>query len=214
LPARKRESESWWGDPESSAASGGHVSSAYSSGPLLDSVEEDSSTGEKTDRKDGNEPESAAPAAEQGDRTEVIPRGDVKRQSTDGDISPRYRNRRPRQAVRRVKRTLRHIDPVSVLKLSLFYYACFLVVWLVFVAVAYAVLASLGLFDAIDKLGTSFVLWKDVDITLRLVEWWAFVIGLTLVVLASLVNLFLAFLYNLAADVVGGAELTFVERDL
>src|SRR3712207_7188221 len=39
--------------------------------------------------------------------------------------------RRPRRRpVRRVRRTVRHIDPVSVFKLSLFYYGCFLVLWL------------------------------------------------------------------------------------
>jgi hypothetical protein len=34
------------------------------------------------------------------------------------------------------------------------------------------------------------------------------------VVVGSIVNVFLAFLYNVGSDLVGGVEMTFVERDL
>jgi hypothetical protein len=102
---------------------------------------------------------------------------------------------------------------MSVLKLSLLYYSCFLVVWLVVVAILYAVVNSLGVFDAIDDLADAFVLSWDSEITLFLVERWALVIGLLFLIGASLLNLFLAFLYNVVADYTGGIEMTFVERD-
>jgi hypothetical protein len=114
---------------------------------------------------------------------------------------------------RRVKRTIKRIDPISVLKLSLFFYAAFLLLWLSAVAVLYAVVDSFGLFDTIEKFGRGFVLFEEVNITLGLVEKWAFLIGLTLVVLGSFVNLVLAFLYNIAADLLGGVDITFSERD-
>jgi hypothetical protein len=109
---------------------------------------------------------------------------------------------------------LRHVDPFSVFKLSLFYYACFVVLWLVFVAVVYGLLSSTGLLDRAERLGRLFVLWEEIDISLWFVERWALIIGLVCAVLASVVNVVLALLYNLAADVMGGAELTFVDRDL
>lgn len=122
--------------------------------------------------------------------------------------------RRPRPAPpRRVKRTIKRIDPISVLKLSLFFYAVFLVLWLVAVAVLYLFVDSLGMFDTIEKFGQGFVLFDEVNITLGLVEKWALLIGLTLVVLGSLVNLVLAFLYNVAADLLGGVDITFSERE-
>jgi hypothetical protein len=34
------------------------------------------------------------------------------------------------------------------------------------------------------------------------------------VLVGSIINAFLAFLYNLAADIFGGLEMTFVERDV
>jgi hypothetical protein len=98
--------------------------------------------------------------------------------------------------------------------LSLFYYVCFVVLWLVFVAVLYAILSSTGLLDRAERLGRLFVLWEEIDISLWFVERWALLIGLVFAVLASVVNVLLAFLYNVAADVMGGAELTFVDHEL
>jgi Transmembrane domain of unknown function (DUF3566) len=105
---------------------------------------------------------------------------------------------------------------MSVLKLSLFFYAIFLVIWLIIVAILYSILNSLGLFDLLeDVLGPNgMVLAQDFKITLMTVEKWAFLVGLTLVVLGALVNVFLSFLYNVAADTIGGVEMTFVERDV
>jgi hypothetical protein len=45
-------------------------------------------------------------------------------------------------------------------------------------------------------------------------ERWAFIMGLTLAVVGSLINALLAFLYNIGSDLVGGVEITFVERDV
>lgn len=130
------------------------------------------------------------------------------------DAAPGRQVRRPRPApARRVKRTIKRIDPIGVLKLSLFFYALFLVMWLFVVAFLYFFVEALGVFDTIEKFGQGFVLFDEVNITLGLVEKWALLIGLTLVVLGSLVNLVLAFLYNVAADLLGGVDITFTERE-
>jgi hypothetical protein len=117
--------------------------------------------------------------------------------------------------MRRVRRTVQHVDPISVLKLSVIFYAVFLVLWLLFVAVVFWLLQAAGLFDALEEIlgPQGLVVEKSFEIGLWTVEKWAFLIGLTFAILASLFNLFLAFLYNVAADVVGGVEVTFVERD-
>jgi hypothetical protein len=124
----------------------------------------------------------------------------------------RQRPRRVKQ-VRRVRRTLRHIDPLSVLKVSLMFYGCFLILWMVFAAILYWVLQAAGLFDTIEGIRTSLAVEGSWDISLSFVEKWAFFIGLTAAIVMSLVNLFLAFLYNVVADVIGGIDMTFVERD-
>ncbi|MDQ3940557.1 MAG: DUF3566 domain-containing protein [Actinomycetota bacterium] len=99
------------------------------------------------------------------------------------------------------------------LKLSLFFYGVFLVLWLLFVAILYAVVDSMGVFETIENFGEGFALGWRVDIDLFYVERWAFFVGLVFCLLASLLNLILAFIYNVAADTLGGIEMTFVERD-
>ncbi|MDQ3951644.1 MAG: DUF3566 domain-containing protein [Actinomycetota bacterium] len=125
---------------------------------------------------------------------------------------PPPRSRRRRVPVRRVKRTLKHVDPLTVLKLSAFYWAVFLVIWLGIVAVAYSLVDSAGFFGSLERFARSVELGKP-NITLGLVEKWAFLVGITFALVTTLVNVFLAFLYNVAADLIGGLELTFVERD-
>jgi hypothetical protein len=106
------------------------------------------------------------------------------------------------------------VDPKSILRLSLFYSAAFMVVWLIVVAILYGIVNSLGMFDAIESLSRALALGWKLDITLGFVERWAFVFGLFFSVIFCLINLVIAILYNVAADVVGGAEMTFVEREM
>lgn len=168
--------------------------------------------------------ESPAPAAES---TQALPTDRADRSGRSGLLDDesiyapprrktpppaRQRPRRVRQ-VRRVRRTLRHIDPLSVLKVSLMFYGCFLVLWMVFVAILYWIVQAAGLFDTVENLRQSLAVEGNWEISLSFVEKWAFFIGLTAAIVMSLVNLFLAFLYNIVADVIGGIDMTFVERD-
>ena len=180
----------WRSEPETSSASGGHLSPDFGADPELDPLS-------------GPLPSERAAAR----RTEVIP---------SARPEPPRRGGRRRVGIRRTKRTLKHVDPMSVLKLSLFFYACFLVLWLIFVAIVFTTLDSFGLFESLeDILGPNgFVVAEDFNISLMAVEKWAFLIGLTMAVLGAIVNVFLSFLYNVAADTIGGVEMTFVERDV
>jgi hypothetical protein len=182
----------WRSEPETSSASGGHLSPDVAAGSAYDAL---------------SAPLPSERAA--SGRTEVIPRSRPEPPATG-------RGSRRRPGVRRAKRTVKSVDPVSVLKLSLFFYAVFLVLWLIFVAIVFSVLNSMGLFDSLeDILGPNgFVVAEDFKITLMAVEKWAFLIGLTMAVLGSIVNVFLSFLYNVAANTIGGIEMTFVERDV
>ncbi|CAN5686587.1 hypothetical protein BH20ACT23_BH20ACT23_12850 [soil metagenome] len=125
------------------------------------------------------------------------------------------RTRPARGAVRRVKRTVKRVDPWSVLKMSLFYYAIFFVVWMIGVAVLFSFIESTGVFQTIEEIGDGMEVEElaNFEISMGVVLRWAAYIGGGLVLLASVINVILAFLYNLGSDIVGGVEMTFVERD-
>ena len=125
---------------------------------------------------------------------------------------PGKRPRRGRQ-VRRVKRTLRHIDPLTVFKVSLMYGGLFLLLWLLLVAVIYWIVQGAGVFEQISTLQESLGEEGNFELSLRVVEKWAFYIGIAMAILMTLFNTFLAIVYNIVADTIGGIDLTFVERD-
>jgi hypothetical protein len=84
-------------------------------------------------------------------------------------------------------------------------------------AIVYSWLDGIGLFKAVEDIarGSEFLnKGESLGVTLWVVERWTFLIGLALGLVASLANVFLAVLYNVAADLVGGLGITFVERDL
>ena len=159
------------------------------------------------------------PAPRDGARRRERPPENVERDEDTIYAPPRRRvpppARRPRRSrqVRRVRRTLRHIDPLSVLKVSLMFYGVFLIIWLGIVAVIYWIVQSLGVFETINDFMEVAAVKGNFELSLSLVEKWAFFIGLTVAVVMALVNLFLAFLYNVIADTIGGIDMTFVERD-
>lgn len=200
-------------EPEVRSSSGGHLAPDAGSGPLFDPLDAPL----PSERK--RTPDEERSAAGEADKTEALSRtarAEPRAESrTKGARQPAARRQqvRKRPGLRRVKRTVRHIDPFSVLKLSAFFYAIFIVVWLIFVAIIYSVIESMGVFDAAEDLGRALVLVEEVNITLGMVEKWALLIGIVFGVLGTLINTLLAVLYNVGSDLMGGVELTFVERD-
>lgn len=114
---------------------------------------------------------------------------------------------------RRAKLQLRHIDPWSMLKLSLILAIALFFVWMVAVGVLYGVLSGMGVFEKVNGL------WGDLQgsqgddlVTPKLVFGGAALIGAINVVLFTALATVGAFVYNLCADLVGGLEITLSER--
>ncbi|HVM15912.1 MAG TPA: DUF3566 domain-containing protein [Egibacteraceae bacterium] len=180
-------------------------------------------------RADGEPSTVPRSAARPGEATEVIERRPNPRSPSAGaavastapaapspPASP-ARQARPAtagQPVRRTTRrrsTVRKVDPWSVLKLSLLFYFCALLVVMLALTVFWAVVNQLGLVDhLLDFLAE---LQLVIEIRGGMIARAVFLIGLLNVVLWSGINVFLAFLYNLIADLVGGLRLTLVEEE-
>lgn len=200
-------------EPEARASSGERAAPDAGSGPLFGSLEDPL----PSERERGLA-EGSRSTADTSDRTEALPRTSRSEPRASSESRPRQTSSRQQQVrkrpgLRRVRRTVRRIDPFSVLKLSAFFYVIFIIFWLAFVAVVYSVVESMGVFDAAEDLGQALVLVEEVNVTLGMVEKWALLVGIVVGVIGTLINTLLAILYNIGSDLMGGIELTFVERD-
>lgn len=121
------------------------------------------------------------------------------------------RNRRPRQAALQLKR----LDPWSVLKIALVLAVVLYLVWLVAVGVLYGVLDGIGVWDRLNGQYADLVAEQSGDqlISAGRVLGVAAVIGAVNSLLLAVAMSVGAFVYNVAADLVGGIEVTLSERD-
>lgn len=131
----------------------------------------------------------------------------------------------PKKQPRRTRVIVRKVGPWSVLKFSLLFYTCVMLVVLLALAILYSVLDAAGVLDSVGSLIASLRLGGECVeaagraepvCTFQFDGGWLFSralgLGLIGVGLWSFVNVFVAFLYNLISDVVGGIEVTLGEK--
>ncbi|MBO0848000.1 MAG: DUF3566 domain-containing protein [Pseudonocardia sp.] len=121
------------------------------------------------------------------------------------------RGRRPRQANLQLKR----LDPWSVLKIALVLAVVVYLVWMVAVGVLYGVLNGIGVWDRLNGQYADLVAEQGGQrlISAGRVFGVAALIGAANSLLVAVGLSVGAFIYNVAADLVGGIELTLSERD-
>jgi hypothetical protein len=124
-----------------------------------------------------------------------------------------------RKAARRTRVVLRKVGPLSVLKFSLIFYLCVMLIVYLALLIIYILLSAGGAVDSLAKIlgyvfgsGDSTSGPTPVVIDGRAVFTWLFVAGLVFAVIWSVINVFVAFLYNLISDIVGGIEVTLAEK--
>lgn len=124
---------------------------------------------------------------------------------------------RPPRVPRRASLQLKRLDPWSVLKLSLVLSVAGFLVWLVAVGVLYGVLDGMGVWDQINGTYTDLTSVNEPSsgplISAGRVFGVAALVGAVNIVLFSALATVSALIYNVASDLVGGAELTLSERD-
>ena len=115
-------------------------------------------------------------------------------------------------APRRTRVVVRKVGPLSVLRFSLIFYFCVMLIVYFALMIIYWVLSAVGAIDSTERLLGQLFASDTVEIGFGRVFTWLFLTGLANVVLWSLVTVFVAFLYNLISDVVGGVEVTLAEK--
>jgi hypothetical protein len=128
--------------------------------------------------------------------------------------SGRGRSRGVRQP-RRARLTLSHVNVYSVFKFSCVLAIALFFVWLIMVGVLYGVLDVAGVFSRVNKTVNKISNdGKTTDVvTGSLVFGGAIIIGAVNIVLFIAMSTIGAMVYNLCADLVGGAEVTLSERE-
>jgi hypothetical protein len=120
-----------------------------------------------------------------------------------------------RLEARKVHRTVRHIEPWSVLKISLIFYFCLWIIMLVAGAILWRVASSSGIIDNVESfIEEIFALEKDSFAFEGGQMFRAYAVGgLVMVVAATGFTVLLAVLFNLISDLTGGVRVTVVEEE-
>jgi Transmembrane domain of unknown function (DUF3566) len=156
-----------------------------------------------------NEPTDQATVAAS---TTAPPRGAESDAPVATPPSFRRRGRQKPQRSRQARVVVRKLGPWSVLKLSFLFYLCVMVVFLGAMVILYGILNAIGALDSLTRLIRDLFADRSFEIHGDWLFTRGLAIGLGLVVLWTLINVFVVFLYNLLSDIVGGIEMTLSER--
>jgi hypothetical protein len=112
----------------------------------------------------------------------------------------------------RVRRAIRHVEVMSVLKVSLVLYLSALVVVLIAGAVLWGILSGVGFTPKVEHFVDDLFGFKSFTLAGLQLLLVGVLLGLVLVIVGTLFNVLCAVLYNLTCDVVGGLQLIEVEE--
>jgi transmembrane protein DUF3566 len=114
---------------------------------------------------------------------------------------------------RRVRRVIGKIDPWTVLRFSVLFYASMLVVVLVAGTLLWIAASAVGVVDNAEKFIRELFALESFRISGFRLFSASVVGGLVLVLLGTGMNVLMAVVYNLTSDVVGGVEVAVLEED-
>jgi hypothetical protein len=128
-------------------------------------------------------------------------------------MSRAERRRRVRLQARRVRRVIRHVEPWSVLKISLLFYACLWVIFLVAGFMIWGVAESSGTVGKIETLVLElFALDTFTFDAAQIFRGYALG-GLALAIAGTTFNVLMCLLFNLISDLTGGLRITMIEEE-
>ncbi len=129
--------------------------------------------------------------------------------------SPTWRDRRAasRLRARKVRRLVRHIEPWSMLKISLLFYFCLWIILLVAGVLLWGAAVNSGTVDNIENFIRELFALDTFEFNADEIFRASALGGLVMVVAATGFNVLLAVLFNLISDLTGGVRITVVEEE-
>ena len=128
---------------------------------------------------------------------------------------PNVRDRRTagRLRARKVRRLVRHVEPWSVLKVSLIFYFCLWVILLIAGVILWSFAVGSGTVDNVENFIEELFALESFEFNANEIFRASAIGGLVLVVAGSGFTVLMAVLFNLISDITGGVRFTVVEEE-
>ena len=120
---------------------------------------------------------------------------------------------RRRARARKVRRTVRHIDPWSVFKISVLLYLCLYVAVMIAGVLLWSAAVGSGLVENIESFIEELLALETYEFQADEIFRGGAIIGLVLAAAGAAFNVVLAILFNLISDLTGGLRVTVLEED-
>ena len=120
--------------------------------------------------------------------------------------------RRQRFEARRVRRLIRQIDPWSVLKLSVVFFVCVWVMFMVAAIIVWTVARTSGTIDRVEGF-VSDIGFPGLKLDSRFIFRQYGLVGLILVFAATAATTVASIVFNLISDIIGGVWITVIEEE-
>ncbi|MCC6226946.1 MAG: DUF3566 domain-containing protein [Microthrixaceae bacterium] len=121
--------------------------------------------------------------------------------------------RRERFAARKVRRLIRHIDPWSVLKLSLLLFLCLWVIVMIAGVIVWTVATSTGTIDKIESMVNTLLGQSNFRFNGDFLFRQMGIIGMILTLAMTAATTVMAVVFNLISDIIGGVWITVIEEE-
>jgi hypothetical protein len=118
-----------------------------------------------------------------------------------------------RLRARKVQRVIRHVDPWSVLKVSVVFYFCLWLIVTVAGFILWRVVVATGTIDSVESFVAELTSNESYDIDGGQILRASAVAGLILVFAGSALTVMMTVLFNLLSDITGGIRLAVVELE-
>ncbi len=128
-------------------------------------------------------------------------------------VTPREYRRAVRLQARKVRRVLRHIEPWSVLKISLIFYLCLWVIVMLAGVMLWSIAVGSGTVDDTESFVEELFALQEFKFNASEIFRGFAVGGLVLVVAGTFFNVLLCVLFNLISDLTGGVRVTVIEEE-
>lgn len=128
-------------------------------------------------------------------------------------LSRREKRRRVKLQARRVRRVVRHVEPWSVFKISVFFYVCLWFVFLVAGLILWSFATSSGTVENVENLVEElFALDSFTFDSAQIFRGFALA-GVVLMIGGTIFNVMVCVLFNLLSDLTGGLRITMIEEE-